>query len=219
MAIYDLNRSELNSLLASNQIDHSVRQSIIDYLADDSLLRGHRSTVHVETNPPLDSNAQVLAINTPTASIITDPTLKVVVDLADANLTVAGNNDVLIATGPGDDLVNITGMTGAEVVMTGSGNDTVYGGSGPDSIYGGAATTRCTAAVEITSCSRVATATTPCGAGPAASTRSWAAAATTCCTAVAELTNCLRVVGGTTRSSPAPEAIPFLVGTATTHFT
>jgi Ca2+-binding RTX toxin-like protein len=136
MAIYDLNRSELNSLLASNDIDPSVRKSVIDYLADGGSL-SHGSTAQVETYPALDLNAQVLTVDTPTASVTTDPTLKVIVDLSDASLTVAGNNDVLIATGRGDDTVNITGMTGAEVVMTGSGSDTVYGGSGADSIYGG----------------------------------------------------------------------------------
>src|SRR5215470_6357423 len=115
MAIYDLNRSELNSLLASNHFDPSVRQAVIGYLTDDGLLKPG-GTVHVETNPALDSNAQVLTVDTPTASITTDPTLQVIVDLADANLTVSGNNDVLIATGADNDRVDITGLTGAEVV-------------------------------------------------------------------------------------------------------
>ena len=61
MATYDLDRSHLNSLLASNGIDPSVRKSVIDYLQDDGLLHGHDG-VHVETNPPINSNAQVLLV-------------------------------------------------------------------------------------------------------------------------------------------------------------
>src|SRR5450756_1535566 len=77
MAAYDLNRSELNSLLASDNIDPSVRKSIIDYLQDDGLLTGHGSTVAVQESgyPPLDSNAQVLLVDTSPATVA-DPNLK-----------------------------------------------------------------------------------------------------------------------------------------------
>jgi Ca2+-binding RTX toxin-like protein len=135
MAIYDLDRSDLNSLLASNHIDPSVRKSIINYLVDAGYLTDG-GMVHVSTDPAPDWQP-LLLVDAPTASIVTNPHGNVIVDLADADLTVAGNNDVLIATGAGDDNVDITGMTGAEVVMTGSGSDTVYGGSGADSMYGG----------------------------------------------------------------------------------
>jgi hypothetical protein len=104
MATYDLNRSELNSLLASDHIDPSVRKSIIDYLQDDGLLTGHGSTVAVQEsgyqsgNPAtLDPTAQVLFVDTSPISVGTDPALKVIVDTADANLIVTGTTDVFVA--------------------------------------------------------------------------------------------------------------------------
>ena len=64
MATYDLDRSELNSLLASSNIDPSVRKSIIDYLQDDGLLTGHGSTVQVQEGGSLDPSTQVLLVDT-----------------------------------------------------------------------------------------------------------------------------------------------------------
>ena len=135
--IYDLNRSELNSLLASNSVDPAVRQSIIDYLVSDGLLTGPGSKVVVQEGGALESSTQVLIVDSSPASVATDPNLKVIVDTADATLTVTGSNNVLVTTGPGDDSVNMTGSSGKDVVITGAGNDTVLGGQGADSIYGG----------------------------------------------------------------------------------
>ena len=67
MATYDLTQSQLNSLLASDNIDPSVRKSIIDYLKDDGLLNGPGSKVAVQESgypPTLDPNAQVLLVDT-----------------------------------------------------------------------------------------------------------------------------------------------------------
>src|SRR5271163_2982048 len=124
MSIYDLSRSALNHLLASDGIDSSVRNAIIDYLRDDGLLTGHGSKVAVQENgfPPLDPSAQVLIVDNSPASVATDPNLKVIVDVSDATLTVTGSNNVLVATGPGDDKVIMTGSSGKDVVVTGSGN-------------------------------------------------------------------------------------------------
>ena len=68
MATYDLSRSALNSLLAADHIDPSVRQSIINYLQHDGLLVGPGSTVKVQESgypPTLDPNAQVLLVDIP----------------------------------------------------------------------------------------------------------------------------------------------------------
>lgn len=137
MATYDLNRAELNSLLAANHIDPLVRQSIIDYLQDDGFLHDHGSTVQAQEGGTLDFNTQVLLVDSPTATVATDPNLQVIVDLADANLTVTGSDPVLVATGRGDDYVDMTGSSGNDVVMAGSGNDTILGGTGADTIIGG----------------------------------------------------------------------------------
>lgn len=139
MATYDLTRSELNNLLAADNIDSSVRQAIIDYLVDDGTLAGHHAKVEVQESgfPPLDPKAEVLIVDSSPASVSTDPNLKVIVDVADATLTVTGGKNVLVATGTGDDSVDLSGSSGRDVVLTGSGNDTVVGGDGADSIYGG----------------------------------------------------------------------------------
>src|ERR1700733_6122375 len=101
MATYDLTRSELNSLLAADHIDPSVRQSIINYLVSDGSFSGPGHTVKVQETgfPPLDSHAQVLLVDSATATVATDPNLKAIVDIADATLTVTGGNNVLVATG------------------------------------------------------------------------------------------------------------------------
>src|SRR5271170_2747742 len=117
MATYDLNRSELNGLLAADHIDPSVRQAIINYLVDDHSFSGPGRTVAVQESgyPPLDRNAQVLLVDTPFASVQTDAHLQAIVDISDATLKVTGSNNVLIATGPGNDKVDITGTSGKDI--------------------------------------------------------------------------------------------------------
>src|SRR5215467_2536283 len=98
MAIYDLNRSGLDHLLASDPVDPSIRQAIIDYLRDDDLLRGHHSMVAVqEGGLPLDPAAQVFLVDTP-AVVATDANLKVIVDVGGGDLTVTGSDNVFITT-------------------------------------------------------------------------------------------------------------------------
>ena len=90
MAQYNLH--QLDQLLGpSNNIDPSVRQSIIDYLQDDGLLHGHNSTVDV--GDLSDPNAQVLFLTTPINSVDTSayPNLDVIIG-EDANLTVTGSS-------------------------------------------------------------------------------------------------------------------------------
>src|SRR5450759_731089 len=100
MATYDLNRSELNSLLASDNIDLSVRKSIIDYLQNDGLLTDPKSTVDVQQGGVADPSdpTQVLIVDTQSATVVTDVTdsnLKAIIDIApDASLTVTGSNNV-----------------------------------------------------------------------------------------------------------------------------
>jgi len=136
MALYDLNRSQLSSLLLSNNIDHSVTKSVINYLVDDGLLHGHTVAVQ-EGGAGLDPSAQVLIVDSPTAAVAIDPNLMAIVDIADADLTVTGSGDLLIATGSDDDKVDLSGATGDLRVMTGSGNDTIVGGGGSETLVGG----------------------------------------------------------------------------------
>jgi Ca2+-binding RTX toxin-like protein len=139
MATYDLNRSELNSFLASDHVDRSVRMGVIDYLQDQGFLTHPKSTVDVQQGGVADPSdpTQVLIVDTQTATVATDSNLKAIIDIADASLTVTGGNNVFIGTGHGNDMVTMTGSSGNDVVMTGSGNDVVLGGAGADSIYGG----------------------------------------------------------------------------------
>jgi Ca2+-binding RTX toxin-like protein len=140
MATYDLNRGQLNGLLAFEGIDPSVRKAVIDYLQDDGFLQGPHSMVHVETSDGGngDGTEQVLLVNTPDATVATGGNLSAIVDIAsDANLVVTGGDDVFVGTGPGSDTVDMSGTSGDDVVMTGAGDDSVLGGTGDDSIYGG----------------------------------------------------------------------------------
>ena len=149
MALYDLNRSELNSLLLSDNVDPSVTKSVINYLLNDGLLQDN-STVVVQEGGTLDPTTQVLLVDAQTGSVdITDPNLKAIVDIADANLTVSDALpiDVTVATGPGNDTVDMSGTLGNDLVTTGSGNDSVLGGQGADSIYGGAGADTLTAGI------------------------------------------------------------------------
>lgn len=136
MAIYDLARSGLDHLLALDPVHAPVRNAIIDYLVDDGYLRDH-GTVQVQEGGSLDPGTQVYIVDTPTATVATDPNLQAIVDVADSSLTVTGSDGLFIGTGPGDHTVDISGTTGNEVVMTGSGDDTILGGAGFDTLVGG----------------------------------------------------------------------------------
>ena len=136
MAIYDLARSGLDHLLALDPVHAPVRNAIIDYLVDDGYLRDH-GTVQVQEGGPVDPGTQVYIVDTPTATVATDPNLQAIVDVADASLTVTGPDGLFIGTGAGDHTVDISGTTGNEVVMTGSGDDTILGGAGFDTLVGG----------------------------------------------------------------------------------
>src|SRR5215471_12936823 len=117
MATYDLHRSELNSLLASEGIDASVRQAVLNYLKDDFTDPHHTISVQESGLPPFDTSLpgaptvppQVLIIDSPSAAVDTslNPNLEAVIDVVDATLTVTGGNDFFVATGPGADTVDM----------------------------------------------------------------------------------------------------------------
>jgi Ca2+-binding RTX toxin-like protein len=148
MALYELDRSELNSLLVSDHVDPSARKAIIDLLQDDGYFKGH-GTVQVQEGGSLDSSTQVLIVDTPNATVTADSALKVIVDTADANLTVTGGNELFIVTnddsgngnddghGHGHDDDWSKGGGGNNTLVGGSGSfDTVIGGSGNDVLHG-----------------------------------------------------------------------------------
>ena len=144
MAYNQLTQPELDGLLASGGIDHSVRNSIISYLMADGFLSELGDTVNVQQDPGtffpqnLDPNAQVLYLSdAPVAFVATDPNLQVIVDVSDAYLDVTGSNDVLVATGRGPDYVDMTGTSGDDTVYLGRGPQTLMAGSGADSVTGG----------------------------------------------------------------------------------
>jgi Ca2+-binding RTX toxin-like protein len=148
MATYDLlTQSGLETLLSSEGVGPSVRNSIINYLMADGLLGTPTSTVAVQEDnnpagnfPPINSNTQVLILaDSPFASVDTtgDPNLQVVVDVSDAVLNVTGPNGVLVTTGKGPDIVNMSTSTGDNTAILGSGPQTILAGGGADSVQGG----------------------------------------------------------------------------------
>src|SRR6516164_1661103 len=127
MAIYDLARSDLNQLMLSDPVDSSVRTSIINYLVGDGLLHGN-DTVQVQASGSLDPSTQVYIADTPTATVATDANLDaIIMDPAVSKLTVTGSDGLIIGVGTGDPTIDISGTTGNDVVMGGSGGDTILG--------------------------------------------------------------------------------------------
>jgi hypothetical protein len=131
MATYDLHRSGLNSLLASDHIDPSVRQAIINYLEDDGLLRTHHSTVSVQEGTHPSHGTQVLLVDTPNATVNTssDPNLKAIVDISSGELKVTGPDNVIVATGPHVNLVDLSGTSGNVVVDAEGSDPSRHGGN------------------------------------------------------------------------------------------
>ena len=167
MATYDLDRTEFNHLLTPNidpgaraaVIDYLLKNGGFDddddhghhhgsSHGDNDFFGGHHGhhdndpTVKVEISDgtlPLDPTAQVLDLTSASNTVTTDAALKVIVEnvASDANLTVHGDNDVMIVTGDGNDHVTLHD-SGNDVVLTGAATMTVRpGGDGADSIYGG----------------------------------------------------------------------------------
>jgi hypothetical protein len=129
MATYDLHRSELNSLLASDHIDPSIRKAIIDYLQDDGLLGSRHSTVSVQEGTDPNHGTQVLLVDTPYATVNTssDPNLKAIVDVSSGELKVTGGDNVIVATGPQVNLVDLSGSSG-NVLVDAQGSDPSHHG-------------------------------------------------------------------------------------------
>jgi len=161
MATYDLNRGELNALMASDHVDPSARRAVIDYLmADGDVGRNSRVDVQIGGGS-LDPNAQVLVLDgTSDPNITLDPNLKVIVDVNNAPLTITGTGDPLVVMGSGNNtiggsgsldsgvdwssggdgfntLVGGLGIEGDGSKAHGAGNDSLIGGSGNDTITGG----------------------------------------------------------------------------------
>ena len=101
---------------------------------DDGFLTGPGDKVVVQDEnlpppvfPPLDPTAQVLFLNNSIDTVPTDPNLQVIVEAGDAYLTVTGSNDVLVATGNGPDVVNMTASSGDDVVIRRLGQSNCVG--------------------------------------------------------------------------------------------
>ena len=137
MATYDLTSAQLSGLLLSEDISPTITHDIINYLNDNGGFSGPGSTTKVQEGGALLPSTQVLLVDTPTATVATDPNLLSIIDVADAALTVTGGHNVLVAAGDNDIGINLAGTTGKDVVRVGDGNDTITGGSGADSIYAG----------------------------------------------------------------------------------
>jgi hypothetical protein len=132
MATYDLNRSELNSFLASDHIDHSVRKAIIDYLEDDGLLSSGHSRVVVQEGDHPDRGTQVLLVNSPNATVNTagDPNLKAIVDVSSGELKVTGGDNLIVGAGPHVNLIDLSYSTGNVVVdAEGDSDHSRHGGN------------------------------------------------------------------------------------------
>src|ERR1700727_3051944 len=131
MAIYDLPATgpdSLNSLLQADGIDAATRQAILTALSN----AGDTNPISVQVGgyPPFTPDAngnlpEVLILPNPISSVDTsaDPNLAAIVGI-DANITVTGSNNVLVATGGADDTVRLND-TGNDTVLTAGGNDTI----------------------------------------------------------------------------------------------
>ena len=139
MALYQLDRSDLKSLLISDNVDPSTRRAVIDLLQDDGYFKGH-GAVQVQDGGALNPNTQVLIVDTPNATVVADPALKVIVDLA-PNLTVSGATDLYIATPDGSSAVPGHGKHHAYGLVDDKdedhGHNTIGGGSSLDTVTGG----------------------------------------------------------------------------------
>ena len=141
MATYDLNRGELNALMASDHVDPSARKAVIDYLTYDGAVGGN-SKVDVQVGGgSLDPNAQVLVLDgTSDPNVTLDANLKVIVDVNNAPLTMTGTGDPLVVMGSGNNTIGGSGSSDSHTFMTG-GNDDEFdwssGGGGFNTLAGG----------------------------------------------------------------------------------
>jgi hypothetical protein len=144
MATYDLNRGQLNALLASDGNDPSIRRAVVDYLISDGAV-GRSSKVAVDVSDgtsPLDPNAKVLVLETssPTTVDTSQYPFKVIVDTDGAPLTVTGSNDVLVALGSSSS-VDASTATGNVTMIMGADDHDFDFGAGPhggfDTLAGG----------------------------------------------------------------------------------
>jgi hypothetical protein len=140
MAIAYDTQHQLDHLFSSGGLDLAVRNAIINYLKEDGLLNGPNDKVRVQEGNAggLNPNAQLLYVDANQEQVRTDAALKAIIDVGQGDLKVTGSNDVLVATGQGVNLVNLSGTTGNDQVViggTGTNGDTGYGQNGRDNLW------------------------------------------------------------------------------------
>jgi Ca2+-binding RTX toxin-like protein len=93
-----------------------------------------------DTFEPLNPQADALVLNNAHGTVEAKGQLDAIIQnvSGDSDLRVTGNQDLLVATGTGDNFVDMQGAAGDDIVLTGSGNDTINDGKGNDTILGGA---------------------------------------------------------------------------------
>jgi Ca2+-binding RTX toxin-like protein len=133
MALYNLD--QFTTLMTPN-IDPAVQQQVISVLMADGFLPPS-VPVQIGGYPPLDPTAAVLDLTTQTNVVTTDAALDVILQNTDANLTVLGVNDVVVADSIGDDSITLNDFGDDSVFLSG-GFDTVTLGFGSDTVYGAA---------------------------------------------------------------------------------
>jgi Ca2+-binding RTX toxin-like protein len=147
---YDLGNSDLGTLLQSNGVSGNELSNILNYVFSHD--PNHDGLVPVEVvdsggspsqpvpdkpfNSAHDHNdqPQVLILQTADNTVNTDdfPKLQFIVQAADADLEVTGDQNVTVVTG---DLKS--GQGSFSVDLNDYGNDTVVGGDGSDTVQGG----------------------------------------------------------------------------------
>jgi Ca2+-binding RTX toxin-like protein len=155
MATYDLTQAELSGVISAN-LDASVRDFVLNFLFDDENSPGNSAFGHAQgmghNNPPddtikvqisqgfqdLDKKAEALVLNNEHGVVETGGKLEAIIQnvSGDSDLRVTGHQDVLVATGIGDNFVDMQN-SGDDIVLTGSGQDTVFDGAGNDTILAG----------------------------------------------------------------------------------
>jgi Ca2+-binding RTX toxin-like protein len=156
MATYDLTQAELSAAINGN-LDASVRDFVLNFLFDEdssanaqfglSQAMGHNGppgddTVTVQISDgfqPLNPQAEALLLNSDHGVVEAKGQLDAIIQnvSGDSDLRVTGHQDLLVATGIGDNFVDMQGAAGDDIVLTGSGNDTIQDGKGNDTILSG----------------------------------------------------------------------------------
>ena len=155
MATYNLDQTTFQSTLAN--FDATTQNQILQYLNSQGIYTWPGATARVQYQPPPPGGASVPPIDTGQGTQIAEftpasfgvttdsiATINAVIATGNnINVSMAGSENVLLASGNGNDILTDSSAGNDEIVAgagndsltaNGTGNDTVYGGAGNDTI-------------------------------------------------------------------------------------